>query len=94
MRRTAVFLNPEYFKKLRMHLPLYNIPRYIDCSKETESELVLPRGNFAEITDMLKKSEVEYTISDNRETGDGVDVVFKSELYEEQKTALKVKCAI
>ena len=89
MRRTAVFLNPEYFKKLRMHLPLYNIPRYIDCSKETEYELILPRGNFAEITDMLKKSEVEYTFSDNRETGDGVDVVFKFELYEEQKTALK-----
>ena len=89
IRRTAVFLNPEYFKKLRMHLPLYNIPRYIDCSKETESELVLPRGNFAEITDMLKKAEVEYTISDDRESGDEVDVVFKSELYEEQKTALK-----
>ena len=89
MRRTAVFLNPEYFKKLRMHLPLYNIPRYIDCSKETESELVLPRGNFAEITEMLKKAEVEYEISDDRETGNEVDVVFKFELYEEQKTALK-----
>lgn len=69
MRRTAVFLNPEYFKKLRMHLPLYNIPRYIDCSKETDSELILPRGNFAEITEMLKKAEVEYTISYDRETG-------------------------
>ena len=89
MRRTAVFLNPEYFKKLRMHLPLYNIPRYIDCSKETDSELILPRGNFAEITEMLKKAEVEYTISYDRETGNKVDVVFKSELYEEQKTALK-----
>ena len=55
IRRTAVFLNPEYFKKLRMHLPLYNIPRYIDCSKETDSELILPRGNLAEITEMLKK---------------------------------------
>lgn len=89
MRRTAVFLNPEYYKKLRMHLPLYNIPRYIDSSKETESELVLPRGNFAEITDMLKKAEVEYEISDDRETGNEVDVVFKSELYEEQKAALR-----
>ena len=89
MRRTAVFLNPEYFKKLRMHLPLYNIPRYIDCSKETDSELILPRGNFAEITEMLKKAEVNYKISDDRKSGDEVDVVFKSELYEEQKSALK-----
>lgn len=89
MRRTAVFLNPEYFKKLRMHLPLYNIPRYIDCSKETDSELILPRGNLAEITEMLKKADVNYKISDARESGDEVDVVFKSELYEEQKSALK-----
>ena len=37
LRRTAVFLNPEYFKNLRMHLPLYNIPRYIDCSKENDT---------------------------------------------------------
>ena len=89
MRRTAVFLNPEYFKKLKMHLPLYNIPKYIDCSKETDSELILPRGNLAEIADMLKKAEVNYKISDARESGDEVDVVFKSELYEEQKSALK-----
>ena len=89
IRRTAVFLNPEYFKKLRMHLPLYNIPRYIDCSKETDSELILPRGNLAEITEMLKKADVNYKISDDRESGDEVDVVFKSELYEEQKSALK-----
>ena len=89
MRRTAVFLNPEYFKKLRMHLPLYNIPRYIDCSKETDSELILPRGNLAEITEMLKKADVDYKISDARESGDEVDVVFKSELYEEQKAALR-----
>lgn len=89
IRRTAVFLNPEYFKKLRMHLPLYNIPRYIDCSKETDSELILPRGNLIEITEMLKKADVDYKISDDRESGDEVDVVFKSELYEEQKTALR-----
>ena len=89
MRRTAVFLNPEYFRKLRMHLPLYNSPRYIDCSMETNSELILPRGNLAKITEMLKKVDVDYKISDARESGEEVDVVFKSELYEEQKTALK-----
>ena len=42
-----------------------------------------------EITEMLKKAEVEYAISDDRESGEEVDVVFKSELYEEQKAALR-----
>ena len=42
-----------------------------------------------EITEMLKKADVDYKISDDRETGDEVDVVFKSELYEEQKAALR-----
>lgn len=46
LRRTAFFLNPEYYKNLRLHLPLYNIPRFIDCSKENAECLLLPRGPF------------------------------------------------
>jgi len=89
LRRTAVFLNPQYFKNLRMHLPLYNIPRYIDCSKETELELVLPRGNLSEILEMLKKADIEYLISDEREQGNEIDVTFAGKLYDEQKSAMK-----
>lgn len=88
LRRTAVFLNPEYYKNLRMHLPLYNIPRFIDCSKEIEKYLLLPRGNLQTIVDIIKEAGALYEISDARETGAAIEIENKVSLYDEQKIAL------
>ena len=89
LRRTAVFLNPEYFKNLRMHLPLYNIPRYIDCSKENDDYLLLPRGNLPKVIEKLEEANAKYEITDERETGQKIDLQFTGKLYDEQKGALK-----
>lgn len=88
-RRTAVFLNPEYFKNLYMRLPLYNIPHYIDCSGETENDLLLPRGNLAQIEKLLNDCNAPYEITDEREKGIAIEVDFTAELYTEQKEALQ-----
>lgn len=88
-RRTAVFLNPLYFKNLRMHLPLYDIPRYIDCSKETDEYLLLPRGNLYKVTEKLDEAKAKYTITDERECGQEINLHFTAELYSEQRDALK-----
>ena len=88
-RRTAVFLNPQYFKNLRMHLPLYNIPRYIDCSKENDEYLLLPRGNLSKVIEKLDEVQVKYEIKDEREIGEAINLEFSGELYEEQNDALK-----
>ena len=88
LRRTAVFLNPEYYKNLRMHLPLYNIPRFIDCSKEIEKYLLLPRGNLQTIVDIIKEAGALYEISDARETGAAIEIENNVSLYDEQKIAL------
>ena len=89
LRRTAVFLNPEYFKSLRMHLPLYNIPRFIDCSKENEKYLLLPRGNLQLVLDKITEAGASYRITDNRESGDVIEIQSNIGLHEEQETALK-----
>lgn len=88
LRRTAVFLNPEYYKNLRLHLPLYNIPRFIDCSKENTECLLLPRGLLDETLETLKSANAGYEILDKRESGTKIELAFKAELYDEQKLAL------
>lgn len=88
LKRTAVFLNPEYFKNLRMRLPLYNIPRYIDCSQENKDSLLLPRGNLKQILQMFEEQKIDYYIEDKRESGQKIDVEFASELFDEQRIAL------
>ncbi len=89
LRRTAVFLNPEYFKNLRMHLPLYNIPRYIDCSKENDDYLLLPRGNLPKVIEKIEEANAKYEITDEREIGQEINLHFIAELYDEQNDALK-----
>ena len=88
-RRTAVFLNPEYFRNLQMRLPLYNIPRYIDCSGESENALLLPRGNIVQIQKLLNDCNAPYEINDKREQGFSIKVDFSEKLYAEQKDALQ-----
>ena len=88
-RRTAAFLNPEYFRNLQMRFPLYNIPRYIDCSGETENTLLLPRGNIDQIQKLLNDCNAPYKITDEREQGVRIAVDFTAELYAEQKAALQ-----
>ena len=88
LRRTAVFLNPEYYKNLRLHLPLYNIPRFIDCSKENRECLLLPRGLLDETLETLKSANAGYEIEDKKESGTKIDLAFKAEFYDEQKLAL------
>lgn len=72
-----------------MHLPLYNIPRYIDCSKGNDDYLLLPRGNLSKMIEKIKEAKAEYEIIDERETGQKIDLHFNANLYDEQKTALK-----
>ena len=72
-----------------MRLPLYNIPRYIDCSGETEDALLLPRGNLGHIQKLLNDCNMPYEITDKREKGKIIEVDFTAELYTEQKEALQ-----
>ena len=43
-RRLATFANPEFYKKQRLRMSVYNTPMIIDCSKEDEKYIKLPRG--------------------------------------------------
>ena len=73
-----------------MRLPLYNIPRYIDCSGETENALLLPRGNIDQIQKLLNDCNAPYEITDDREEGMRIEVDFSAELYAEQKAIRKI----
>ena len=44
VKRLAAFRNPEFYKKQAMRLPVYNIPRVLDCSYEDPDFMGIPRG--------------------------------------------------
>ena len=88
-RRLAVFSNPDFYKAERMRLPVWNKPRYIDCSKETLEELILPRGCLEDIKYCLENLKVEYEIFDNRAIGTIQNFSFNGILKDNQPEALE-----
>ena len=98
LKRTAVFQNPAYYQALKMRLPTWDKPRYIDCSDETEDELILPRGCFEDISEMISELDGSFEIKDSRQNGTKIDVSFDGNLNDEQKEAqdslLKSECGV
>ena len=88
-RNLAVFSNPDFYKAERMRLPVWNKPRYIDCSKETPEELISPRGCLEEIKFCLDNLKVEYEIIDNRAIGTLQNFSFNGTLKDNQPKALE-----
>ena len=51
--RLAAFQNPEFYRAQAMRMPIYNIPRVINLSSETDKYLSIPRGCQDDLTKLL-----------------------------------------
>ena len=89
LKRLAAFKNPEFYAKLGMRLPVYNLPRIISCSEITDDYLLLPRGCEEAVVDFFKSNNVDVRIDDRTNPGARIDVGFKGSLYEEQQRAIE-----
>ena len=87
-RRLATFANPEFFKKQRMRMSTYNIPMVIDCSKENDKYLMIPRGKVEYLRTLCNQYNVKMNIIDKRNNGKKINIKFNGELREEQNRAL------
>lgn len=87
-RRLATFANPEFYKKQKLRMSVYNIPMIIDCSKEDDKYLKLPRGTYEYLESLCKKNNVKIIKTDKRFKGNEIDVVFNGRLRDEQQLAL------
>ena len=89
LKRFAAFKNPEYFRAQAMRLPVWNKPRVVSVSDETEKFLCLPRGCKSEIKRLLDNCNSEAIWQDERFAGASVDLSFNGVLRGEQSEALK-----
>ena len=87
-RRIASFANPEFYKKQKMRMPIYNTPMIISCSKEDDKYLKLPRGTYEYLCDLCNQHNVKIKILDSRNYGNDIEVCFNGVLREEQEKAL------
>jgi len=90
LKRLAAFKNPEFYTKLGMRLPVYNLPRVISCSEITDDYLILPRGCKESAIDFLRGNNVDVKIQDKTNPGLPIAVEFNGQLYPEQEQAIEV----
>ena len=87
-RRLATFANPLFYKKQKLRMSVYNIPLVIDCSKEDEKYLKLPRGTYDYLKSLCTANNIKINKTDKRFKGIKINVNFNGNLREEQQLAL------
>lgn len=87
-RRLATFANPEFYKKQKLRMSVYNVPMVIDCSKEDEKYLKLPRGTYDYLESLCNVNNIEIISKDERFVGNKIEVKFNGSLKEEQQIAI------
>lgn len=89
LKRIAAFKNPEFYTKLGMRLPTYNLPRIISCAEIKEDYLIMPRGCEDAVIEFFQSNGISVSLTDKRSTGVTIDAAFVGDLRPEQKEAVK-----
>ena len=89
LKRLTAFKNPEFYAKLGMRLPVYNLPRIISCSEITDDYLIVPRGCEESAIDFIRENNVDVEIQDKTNPGLPISVEFNGQLYPEQEQAIE-----
>ena len=89
IRRLAAYSNPEFYAKLRQGFPTHDIPRIVYCGYDDGDNIVIPRGCQMSLFDALSDAELQYDITDKRQSGRKLKVHFTGDLYPEQLAAVE-----
>lgn len=93
LKRLAAFPNPEFRIKQAMRLPVYGVPRILDCGYEDDAYLGIPRGCKDALLEMLGEYGVPAVFQDHRCAGRAIDVSFRGALRPEQEAAAQALLA-
>ena len=83
-RRTAIFANPEFFRRQRMRFSTWDTPRYVCCDELVGDTLVLPRGVLDECLEVARIADSDLKVTDSQPERKQVGVHFTGQLSKEQ----------
>ncbi|MCC3372253.1 DEAD/DEAH box helicase family protein [Cohnella sp. REN36] len=76
LQNLATFQNPDFYKTQAMRLPTYGKPRVIGCYEDFSKYIALPRGCFEMMLELMNVHQIETIISEERNSGNAIDVDF------------------
>ena len=87
IRKMATFSNPQFYKMQAMQYSTKQIPRYIQCFRDFDKFVALPRGCLPTVEEKLQEAGISYKVEDCRNCGRVVNVSFQGSLQPEQEKA-------
>lgn len=90
IRVLACYPNPIWIKNRRMKLSNWKTSRDMYLGKDTETEIILPRGLLEAIQQKAADAGIAIHLSDERSKGIALDAAFDGELYPHQEKALEL----
>ncbi len=87
LTRLAAFQNPEFHKAQAMRLPIFGIPRVINCSEDFSRHIGIPRGCLDEVIELLKSLGIRPILVEERYSGELIDCEFQGTLRPDQQSA-------
>ena len=87
IRKMATFSNPQFYKMQAMRYSTKQIPRRIQCFRDFDDYVTLPRGCLPELEERLRSADISYVLEDCRAVGKSIDVSFQGTLQPEQEKA-------
>jgi len=85
--RLAAFQNPEFYRAQAMRMPIYNLPRVINLSSETDEYLAIPRGCLEDLSKLVSTLGIILIQKDLRFPGAPISATFVGKLSSEQLLA-------
>jgi len=85
--RLAAFQNPEFYRAQAMRFSTYNIPRVIVCVEDFPTHIGIPRGCLDDVIELLESNSIKIEITDQRFTGNPINLKFQGQLHAEQQAA-------
>ena len=90
IRRLAAFRNPVFYKNKAIGTSNYETASWIYLGKDHLSGYIeIPRGLRERLLECVKEGNIPYEITDERQSGRTINILFKGELRDEQKPALR-----
>lgn len=89
LRNQLNFYNSDYLVKKTLGKSVFNTEKFFRLIKESENEIMIPRGFSANLVQFCNKESIPYKIIDKRKKGEPVNFDSNIELLDHQEIALE-----
>jgi superfamily II DNA or RNA helicase len=85
----TVFNNPAFYKAQANRLSTNQIPRLINCSDQTDTDIILPRGCLEDVLKLCEDHKIKPILQDETFKEEVLHREFKGSLYPQQQEAVE-----